>query len=129
MAIRSPLLSSLKPEEREALMKRLYERQNHVCFLCDEKIDFELQCDDLEIDHIIPLAKEGKDEENNFALTHSLCNRQKGPSDLRIAKLLILFSRFEEEAKKIDVEDDTKKTEEEGGEVSDQEKWDESTPN
>jgi CRISPR/Cas system Type II protein with McrA/HNH and RuvC-like nuclease domain len=39
----------------------------------------------LEVDHIEPLAEGGADSENNFALVHSHCNRQKGASDLRVA--------------------------------------------
>jgi hypothetical protein len=52
----------------------------------------------LEIDHIVPIASGGKDEENNFALTHEPCNRRKGASDLRVARVLHRFGRIEEEA-------------------------------
>jgi hypothetical protein len=41
---------------------------------------------------------EGKDEENNFALTHEACNRRKSSSDLRVARVLYRFSRIEEMA-------------------------------
>jgi hypothetical protein len=63
-------------------------------------MDLDLQYAELEIDHIIPIAKNGKDDENNFALVHTQCNRQKGPSDLRVAKLLLYFNKMEEELKK-----------------------------
>jgi 5-methylcytosine-specific restriction endonuclease McrA len=32
----------------------------------------------LEIDHIIPLAEGGRDDESNWALLHKECNRKKG---------------------------------------------------
>jgi len=96
MPVHSLFLSKLKPEEREELQKRLLERQSGVCFICDEKIDLALH--DVEIDHIVPIAADGKDSENNFALTHELCNRQKSASDLRVAQVLARFQRVEQEA-------------------------------
>lgn len=41
--------------------KRLFGSQRKKCFICDKPIDLELQ--DCEIDHIIPRAKGGKDED------------------------------------------------------------------
>lgn len=96
MAFHSLFLSKLKPEQRRELEDRLFARQNGVCFICEGPIDLELQRDNLEIDHVIPIANEGKDEENNFALTHELCNRRKSSSDLRVARVLCCFSRIEQ---------------------------------
>ena len=70
MGVHSLFLSKLRPEQRRELEDRLHRRQNKVCFICEGPIDLVLQADDLEIDHIIPIASGGKDEENNFALTH-----------------------------------------------------------
>ncbi len=70
MPAHSLFLSRLKPEQRRELENRLFARQNEVCFICDDAIDLELQRKTLEIDHIIPIAVEGKDDENNFALVH-----------------------------------------------------------
>jgi HNH endonuclease len=98
MAVHSLYLSKLNPEQRRDLEDRLYERQNHVCFICEDLIDLELQREKLEIDHIIPIANEGKDEENNFALTHEPCNRKKSSSDLRVARVLSRFSKIEQMA-------------------------------
>lgn len=69
-----------------------------LCFICEEPIDPELHRGELEIDHIIPIADQGKDEENNFALTHEVCNCQKGSSDLRVARVLARFAKIERTA-------------------------------
>jgi 5-methylcytosine-specific restriction endonuclease McrA len=98
MPVHSLFLSKLKPDQRRELVNRLHVRQNGVCFICEKPIDLDLQRDALEIDHIIPIAADGKDEENNFALTHEPCNRRKGSSDLRVARVLERFSRIEQEA-------------------------------
>jgi HNH endonuclease len=98
MAVHSLFLAKLKPDQRRELEDRLWKRQNGVCFIDERPIDLELQRSDLEIDHIIPIASEGKDEENNFALTHEVCNRVKSSSDLRVARILSRFSRIEQDA-------------------------------
>jgi 5-methylcytosine-specific restriction endonuclease McrA len=68
MAVHSLFLSKLNPVQRQELVDRLHSRQNGVCFLCELAIDLNLQRDALEIDHIVPIAYNGKDEENNFAM-------------------------------------------------------------
>ncbi|MEM2146726.1 MAG: HNH endonuclease signature motif containing protein, partial [Candidatus Jordarchaeaceae archaeon] len=74
--VHSKYLESLTPQERSELENNLYERQGHLCFICEEKIDPQLS--ECEIDHVVPLASgEGKDEPNNFALCHKKCNREK----------------------------------------------------
>ena len=75
MAVHSLFLSKLKTEQRRELEDRLHALRSGKCFICEQPIDLDLQRDDLEIDHIVPVAREGKDEENNFALTHAQCNR------------------------------------------------------
>jgi HNH endonuclease len=97
MSIHSLYLSRLGPDERIELERRLLDRQSGKCFLCDAEIDLALH-KELEIDHVIPLATRGEDGENNFALTHSSCNRKKGASDLRVARRLMLFERIQVEA-------------------------------
>jgi len=96
--IHSLFLSRLKPPERRELEDRLHARQNGVCFIDEQPIDLALQREDLEIDHIVPVAAGGKDEENNFALTHEPCNRRKSSSDLRVARVLERFAKIERQA-------------------------------
>jgi hypothetical protein len=102
MGVHSIYLSKLSGEQREDLKRRLLERQTCVCFICEESIDLALQHNALEIDHIVPIASDGKDEENNFALVHEFCNRTKSASDLRVARVMAKFSKIEEAANKED---------------------------
>src|SRR5437870_1056121 len=57
-----------------------------------------LQKGQLDVDHVDPLAEEGLDAENNFALTHASCNRSKGAANLQIARRLAEFERLQTEA-------------------------------
>src|SRR6516164_8690825 len=100
MASHSPFLDALTDAEKVDLDKRLYDRQSGKCFICDNPVDLVLHKGQLEVDHIEPLAEGGADSENNFALVHSQCNRQKGASDLRVARRMAEFDRLQEEAKK-----------------------------
>ena len=94
----SRYLSGLSGEQRERLELRLQQRQNGRCFICDKPIDIVLHKGQLEIDHVDPLLENGLDGENNFALTHASCNRNKGASNLRVARRLAEFERLQEEA-------------------------------
>jgi len=100
MPVHSPLLSAMDKQARSGLDRRLLERQSGKCFICDEPIDLVLQQGQLDIDHIVPLAQQGADEENNFALTHASCNRMKGASDLRVARRLMEFDKLQTMAQK-----------------------------
>ena len=71
MAERSETLQGQSQDDRAALERRLLDRQSGRCFICDEAIDLMLHKDQLDIDHIIPLADHGPDDEQNFALTHA----------------------------------------------------------
>lgn len=92
----SKYLESLTKEEYRELSKKLWAIQNHKCFICGEDIDLELH--ETNIDHIRPLASNGKDEESNFAITHEHCNKSKQDSDLEVAKRLVQLSKIMKEA-------------------------------
>ncbi len=87
-------LNRLKPEEKQNLIKTLWEAQKHKCFICGKEIDLEVH--QVDIDHVIPLKLGGRDDPSNFALTHSSCNRSKQDADLRIARILYKFSEIAE---------------------------------
>jgi hypothetical protein len=95
---RSEYLDGLGKEDRKALEKRLFDRQSAKCFICEESIDLVIHEGNLDVDHIDPLLEGGLDEENNFALTHSPCNRSKSASDLRVARRMAQFERLQREA-------------------------------
>lgn len=95
MAAQSQYLASLDEAGRKALEQRLRERQSGRCFICNKVIDLVLHAGQLDVDHIIPRAENGPDEENNLALTHATCNRQKGASDLRVARRIVEFEELQ----------------------------------
>jgi HNH endonuclease len=94
----SRYLAGLDAEQRAKLEQRLLARQSGRCFICDDAIDLMLHKGQLEIDHIDPLAEDGLDAENNFAITHASCNRSKGAANLEIARRLSEFERLQEKA-------------------------------
>jgi hypothetical protein len=89
---------SLDAEQRAALEQKLLARQSGRCFICDDMIDRMLHKGQLDVDHIDPLIEDGLDAENNFALTHSSCNRKKGAANLEIARRLAEFERLQAQA-------------------------------
>lgn len=83
----SIFLSKLNKTQRDELMERLWTIQKGVCFISGKPIDLKLHHDNLDIDHIIPLANKGNDDESNFALTFSEANRSKQAADLNLARI------------------------------------------
>jgi len=86
---RTSRLDKLTKEEREELIKRLHSVQNSLCYVCGRVVN--LLVHEVDIDHIIALARNGADDESNWGLTHSPCNRSKGARDLRLQRLLYQF--------------------------------------
>lgn len=95
----SPFLDNLSNDERDSLTKRLFEQQQGKCFICQKEIDLELHNESLDIDHIVPLASNGKDNEMNFALTHKSCNCSKGASNLNVARAIYKIRDLQNEFK------------------------------
>jgi len=94
----SKYLDSLSKEEYDKLVDRLWEQQNKKCFICDEEIDLDVNTTN--IDHIIPLANNGKDDVDNFALTHEHCNKSKLDADLKVAKVLAKLNKVQKSNEK-----------------------------
>ncbi len=84
----SQYLSKLSKEDRENLIKELWNIQKGKCFISGKDIDLDLHKDQLDIDHIIPLQNNGKDSKENFALTFSSANRSKQAADLKLARVI-----------------------------------------
>ena len=83
----SKYLDSLSKQEYIDLTQKLWGIQNGVCFICERKIDLDIQ--PTNIDHIKPLANGGKDDISNFAVTHEHCNKSKQDADLKVAKTIL----------------------------------------
>lgn len=63
---------------------RVFERAGGLCHLCRGKIS---AADKWDVDHILPLALGGADDESNFAPAHNVCHREKSKVDVgRIRK-------------------------------------------
>lgn len=90
----SKYLDSLSMEEKEKLREKLWLQQNKCCFICGKEIDLNLNI--INIDHIVPLANNGKDIESNFALTHENCNKSKQDADLNVARSLAVLNKIKE---------------------------------
>ena len=95
----SRYVASLASEELQAFREKLHSIQSGKCYICRKPIDLQLHEGSLELDHIEPLAVGGKDTDINLALTHSICNRNKGASDLRAARCLAELHELEQAAK------------------------------
>lgn len=89
----SKYLSALSKENYSKLTKKLWDIQNKKCFICEDKIDLDLNTTN--IDHIIPLAGKGKDIEENFAVTHETCNKSKQDANLKIARVLSRLNKIQ----------------------------------
>ena len=82
-------LDQLTPEKRKELIERLYNRQNGVSLISERQID--LKTDEVEIDHIVSLDKEGIDNESNWGLVLKSENRSKGTKDLQLMRYIYKF--------------------------------------
>lgn len=78
---------------REEVQDRLYEIQNGRCYICQDPLD---RVEKLHIDHVIPKARGGKDDENNYALVHERCNLSKLDSDLRVARAMARYEKVKQ---------------------------------
>lgn len=92
----SKYLDSLNAEEKKELSEKLWEIQNHRCFICEREIH--LGINSTNIDHIRPLANGGKDDPANFAVTHEHCNKAKQDADLEVAKKLFRLQEIIKDA-------------------------------
>jgi len=89
-------LEALSNQEYQDLTEKLLKIQSNLCFICQEEIDLKLN--NTNIDHIIPLANKGKDNEENFAVAHESCNKSKQDADLNIARILSRLKKIQDNA-------------------------------
>lgn len=78
-----------RPHDTGITLKKLYERDKGICYLCGGLCDWNSKhlsnngtvvVEDYypTIEHVIPLAKEGTHQWSNVKLAHFICNSQKG---------------------------------------------------
>ncbi len=93
-------LSKLTSQQRDELIKRLWECQKGKCYISGKEIDLDLHKNVIDIDHIIPLTNGGKDDESNMALTLSVANRSKQAADLNLARVNWIYKTLAEDLQK-----------------------------
>lgn len=91
-------IASLTEQEEQSIRQRLYEIQQGLCFICEERIDSPASVHS-DIDHIDARMMGGPDIANNYALTHKECNRSKQASPLKVARAMATFGRLQREAR------------------------------
>lgn len=79
-------LDDLSQDERTAVIKRLHQTQERLCYVCRREINFAVH--EVDIDHIISFDQDGLDDESNWGVTHQACNRSKGGRDLQLQRYL-----------------------------------------
>lgn len=82
-------IKSLTKEQREDLIKRLWELQEHKCKICGKPIDLSIH--EVDIDHIVSLDLGGLDDENNWGVVHAEHNKIKGNRDLQLMSYIFNF--------------------------------------
>lgn len=86
------------PESKTISLKKLYERDKGVCWLCGGVCDLSLDTNDNyypSIDHVVPITKGGKDEWSNIKLAHRICNSLKSDKEpVGLSPYRIFFERF-----------------------------------
>jgi len=97
---KSQYLVRLTKSQYSDLIKKLWNTQKEKCFICEDPIDLKLHEDEVDIDHVKPLELDGPDDETNFGLTHFSCNRSKGVSDIRVARILKKFDKLKDKCEK-----------------------------
>ena len=71
--------NKLPAKSPSKMLLKLYEIQNHNCPYCSNNMK-----DDIHIDHIIPLSKNGSNEVHNLILCCSSCNLRKSAKELDV---------------------------------------------
>lgn len=86
----SSAFHSLSPEKKREVVERLYKFQDGKCFLCEKPLDLS-NLSNIHVDHKIPRAEDGPDDESNWVLLCKACNLRKGDKPLQLAKALLNF--------------------------------------
>ena len=82
----------LPDEQKQNIEQHLRSDANGICYLCEGS--FNENSDPLEIDHDIPISKDGPTVESNLHLTHRECNRSKSDLDTIQIRPYLKLKRF-----------------------------------
>jgi 5-methylcytosine-specific restriction endonuclease McrA len=77
-AVRARVVRRRKRHPDEAVVMEAdialqFKSQKGLCWWCGQPVG-----DDYEVDHIIPITKDGENTPRNLVIAHGLCNRKKG---------------------------------------------------
>jgi len=100
----TPGFEKLSKQDRDALIRELFDYQHGICYIDERPIDLSQPVD---VDHIKALDRGGQDNKNNWGLTHATCNRGKGNRDLDLLRYLSRFQRARETHRHQGGDDDT----------------------
>ena len=70
-----------RPVFDEEFRRRLWERDNQKCYLCNRVIE-DWSSEHMHVDHVVPRSKGGSDEEYNLRAAHPECNIRKSDREL-----------------------------------------------
>jgi hypothetical protein len=73
---RGPGRSVMSAEMRRGKISRLLTRDGGHCWLCEGWLG-----DDITLDHVVPRAKGGTNQDSNLRLAHGRCNAERGDGD------------------------------------------------
>lgn len=71
-------LNKPKTPPAEPRYKRLWERSQGICYLCEKSMGEKYNPRISNEDHIVPLSRGGANNLSNIALVHITCNQRKG---------------------------------------------------
>ena len=83
------ILDRFNESERRELIDRLLKNQDGKSFISGKDID--LRIEQVEVDHIIALDRNGDDDESNWAVVIASENSSKGKKDLQLMKYIYNF--------------------------------------
>jgi hypothetical protein len=83
------ILDRFNEKERRDLIDRLLKEQNGKSYISGKDID--LRIEQVEVDHIIALDRNGPDDESNWAVVIANENSSKGKKDLQLMKYIYDF--------------------------------------
>lgn len=80
------LYDRLPPRQVKFTRKNIYRRDNNTCQYCGRR----LRTEDLNLDHVVPLSRGGKNTWENVVCSCIRCNMKKGSKTLKEARMRLI---------------------------------------